>query len=432
MAKLPLKTIPLSSLTVGMHIAKLDIPWIKSPFITHSRLVKSSKDIALLREAGVSTVVIDPNKGKDTKGTKDTPETKETAAEENVSGTDNKPQEVQADIAEVETPPANTEKNADEKAQALEQDIEAAKKVRDVVRRGINQALDALAAGNSINREDLTPLIDQTLASIEKNNQALLNIVHSHGRSQKLADHTFSTFCLALDLARNQQLSPEDIESLGVAALLHEAGWTHIPLHLMGKRSPYTPAEKKLIEQHTTLAIRAVKECNVSDLTRRIIAEHHELCNGKGYPKHLTGEAIHPLSKLFTVVDQYDEYVHQLSDKNGLTPTSALRKLYLDAEKKAYDADAVSQLISLLGVYPISSAVTLSDGSMGIVRDVPESAPLKPLIEVRINAKGKALPTPLFHDLSQSQDDANALLITQAADLTALAASDKQRLQLHV
>ena len=432
MAKLPLKTIPLSSLTVGMHIAKLDIPWIKSPFITHSRLVKSSKDIDLLKQAGVNTIIIDPNKGENTSSsTAPTPEA-DTQAAVSETRKENAHTSQQTPPTDAnESPAETTELNAKEKARALAHDIEQAKKVRDHVRQSISLALDKLAAGNSVDREELSPLIDKTLASIEQNNQALLNIVHSNGRTQKLADHTFSTFCLTLDLARNMQLAHEEIEALGIGALLHEAGWAHIPLHLMGKRSPYTTTERKLIEKHTVLAMRALTQCDLPALAHRIIAEHHELCNGQGYPRKLNDEQIHPLSKLFTVVDQYDERVHQLSDQNGLTPTGALRKLYLDAEKNVYDTDAVGQLIALLGVYPISSVVTLNDGSIGIVREVPANAPLQPLIEVRIDAHGNALNKPFYQDLAHTADDEQALRITQVVDLSNLPPQHQQRLQFH-
>ncbi len=373
-----------------------------SPFFSNSRLIKTQKDIDQLKKAGTKTVVIDTNKGEDLK----TPEPqisnsapnaeKKTTPEQPLpSSTDTPPQQQ----------PLNTKAlTAEERGDKLEKEIKRAADIRDKVKKAITTTLDALSAGNAFDKTELTPVIDQTLESLDRHNQALLNLAHMSRRTQKMADHAFSTFCIALNLAQIQKIPQSDIESLGIAALVHEAGWAHIPIQLMGKRTAYTRAERELIQKHTELAVRALTKCKVSELTQRIVAEHHELCNGKGYPKKLKGDDIHPLSKLFAVVDHYDEIVHQLADKPGMLPTNALRTLYVEAQKGIYDQGAVAQLISVLGVYPISSAVSLSNGAMGIVREVPADKPLLPLVEIHIDEKGKVLDTPTFIDLADGSD----------------------------
>ena len=59
---MPIKKINIKQLEVGMYIIGLDISWIRSPFLKHSRLIEKSKDIQLLIQAGVKEVTIDTAK----------------------------------------------------------------------------------------------------------------------------------------------------------------------------------------------------------------------------------------------------------------------------------------------------------------------------------------------------------------------------------
>ncbi|MFK5892447.1 MAG: DUF3391 domain-containing protein, partial [Pseudomonadota bacterium] len=59
---MPIKKIKISKLKVGMYITGLDISWIRSPFLKHSRLIKKANDIKLLIEAGVKEVTINTDK----------------------------------------------------------------------------------------------------------------------------------------------------------------------------------------------------------------------------------------------------------------------------------------------------------------------------------------------------------------------------------
>lgn len=409
MSKKPFKSISISSLEVGMHITKLDISWIDSPFYKHSRLIKTAKEIEQLKNSGVKQVEIDPNRGKDVelkKADKEPAETPKVTEEEVAANTPDP----------TETSPKPETRSSQQKGAFLQQEIARAKEIHKQVRAAINSTLDALSAGNAFNKEKLTPIINQTLESLERHNQALLNLAHVSRRTQKMADHAFSTFCIALNLAQQQKCPREEIEALGIAALVHEAGWAHIPLQLMGKRNPYTESEKILIQKHAYLGVRALDRCEVSNLTRRIVAEHHEQCDGKGYPNKLSSNELHPLSRLFSVVDRYDELVHQLTDKPGMLPTNALRVLYAQAQKNIYDPQAVAQLISILGVYPISSAVHLSNGALGLVREVPRKNPLLPLVEIHVDESGKVLDTPIFIDLADNDVSDKTLTIDSIID----------------
>jgi len=174
-------------------------------------------------------------------------------------------------------------------------------------------------------------------------------------------------------------------------------------LHLMGKRTPYSETEKKLVRGHLNNGLKILAESQLSKLATRIIAEHHELLDGSGYPNGLHGSAIHRASKILAVVDYYDESVHQLQDKPGMLPTNVLRILYRRALQNKYDAEVVAALINILGVYPVTSAVELDTGEKAVVEQVFTEAHLEPVIRIVYGEDGKLLRAPVVVDMREAK-----------------------------
>ena len=61
----PVKTITIDQLKPGMFIVGMDQPWYRTPFLIHTRLIRHTGDIQLLRQCGVRELKIDPSQGLD-------------------------------------------------------------------------------------------------------------------------------------------------------------------------------------------------------------------------------------------------------------------------------------------------------------------------------------------------------------------------------
>jgi HD-GYP domain-containing protein (c-di-GMP phosphodiesterase class II) len=392
--------VPLSvdELVPGMMVVELDIPWLDSPFLSNSRRIRSITDVQRLKEAGVRQVVIDTDKG---------------LAPSRPGGS---PAEPVAPEPQAASPESQAQQEPVKRS--LEDELQVATGIKNKIKKVVENLHLSLERNVPLDIAEVTPLVDQTMASLARNNQALLNLVHLSRKAAKIADHTFSTFCLSLNLAVLRGIDAAEREALALAALLHEAGWVNLPLQLMGKRTAYTASEKKLIANHVEVGLALLASSQLPELTRRIIAEHHELGDGSGYPKGLVLEALHPVSRLFAVVDAYDERVHQLTDKPGMLPNNALRSLYMDSQQQRYDPQAVASLIALLGIYPVTSAVRLNTGERALVLEVGQDA-LRPVIKIVYDANKKPLATPLVVDLCAQPNDAPLRSIETVIDPTA-------------
>lgn len=388
------QTIPLEQLVIGMLVVELDIPWMDSPFLTHSRKIKGPKDILALKQSGVKTVVIDIDRGT-------RPAVESLPHQAPSSGVDTestvKPTLVKSGLA----------------PQSLEAELGAARQVRAQVKRMVGELLDSLEHEKAINTDDINPLIDETLASLERNNQALMSLVHLSRKSQKLADHAFSTYCLALNIGAIKGIEHADLQALGLAALLHEAGWVQLPLNLMGKRTRYTTKETQLIQQHVKMGCKMLQSAKLPAQVCQIIEQHHERCDGSGYPNRLQHDKIHVLSRILAVADSYDERVHQLQDKPGLLPRNALRDLYLEAEKGIFDTEIVAAFVAMMGVYPVSTAVVLNTGEKAVVIENCQRTH-NPRVRIFYNEHGKPLTEPI--DVELLKNDAEGRRIDKVID----------------
>lgn len=384
------QTIPLEQLTAGMFVVELDIPWMDSPFLTHSRKIKGSKDIQALKQSGVKTVVIDIERGaKPVVGN-----VQEEGAPASTPGSE------AALKTAIKLAPAK-QKLA---PQSLQAELGAARQVRAQVKRMVGELLESLENEKAINTDEINPLIDETLASLERNNQALMSLVHLSRKSQKLADHAFSTYCLALNIGTLKGVEHTDLQALGLAALLHEAGWVQLPLNLMGKRTRYTTKEIQLIQRHVEMGCKMLQSAKLPALACQIIEQHHERCDGSGYPNRLKQDNIHVLSRILAVADSYDERVHQLQDKPGVLPRNALRELYIEAEKGIFDAEVVAAFVAMMGVYPVSTAVVLNTGEKAVViENCPRTH--NPRVRIFYNEQGKPLAEPVEVELFKNDNE---------------------------
>lgn len=441
--------IPIDSLKPGMYVVGIDVSWLDSPFLRHSFKIKSQEDVDKLIKAGVAVVTIERDKSDvlppdviisaeadSSSGSRPdktaTPQSDDLSPEDSTSSLmkkgdssqpseQDRPQEETIEQAAVERTCNDTiaDKDKDQEKDTAEKlaptsmtkELGVARKLHADVTKLCAEVFESLNSGKAVSVECVKELVEQTAESLVRNNQALFSFLHMQRKDEGLYEHAFSVFSLSLALALALGLNKKEQELLGFAALVHDAGWLKLPLHLFGKGKAYTDAERKLISKHPLLAANMINGGEgVTDELKRLVAFHHEFSDGSGYP---AGRKFEPdlLWSVLVVADRYDELVHQLLDCPGMIPKAALRQLFLDAQKSRFDAKVVQCLITLLGVYPISSAVQLKNGEKAVVIECFRETPAQPRIRIFYDKRGALKPKSLDLDLrTVDQDDLRHIL----------------------
>jgi len=142
-------------------------------------------------------------------------------------------------------------------------------------------------------------------------------------------------------LASAMHLSQEDVNDLVLASRLCDYGLTALEneVVLNPTRSPQAHAKYR---QHPILGVQMAESLNLPKSVTRIIADHHELCDGSGYPHGKRANDIDRFAKMLTVVDAYTNDVvigHQ-------THSQSIAKMKLQAGT-AYDEQIVGAFTTM-------------------------------------------------------------------------------------
>jgi len=388
-----LQKVSIDELQVGMFIVEMDISWIKSPFLLHRRAIKSKNDIILLKKSGARLLTVDLDKSHIEVKQQTAPPIVEQAACVVDPGRKIKAEDNEFSAEQLDNPsvPLNEELN---RAVVLkEKALEAFQDMNELVKNN-----------EPIPIQEFTPIIDDTLTSLIRNSQALLTLMHLKRSEEKLFSHSFSVMTLALTFAIKDGVAKEDLKILGLAAVLHDIGWAQLPLNLFGKAKQYSVNELKVVQQHQKISALIINRSDgISSAVKTVMMNHHERLDGSGYPNQLQAEQLDKLSNILIITDFYDELVHGLLDQPGLIPSEALRFQYKEAVQNKLKKSQVEQLIRLLGIYPLTSAVELTSGEKGIVVEVNRDKPLFPVVDVMYTTEGNALTQPIQIDLEKDQ-----------------------------
>lgn len=191
--------------------------------------------------------------------------------------------------------------------------------------------------------------------------------------------HALNVTVLAMLLGRQLGLDAEAIHILGLGALLHDIGKLEVPSKVLLKSEPLTRPEQQLLQLHTEFGLRMGQRLMLDDEVLRIVNEHHEYCDGSGYPRQLREAAIGRLSRLVCIANRFDNLCNPLRAEDALSPHEALSRMFAQ-ERARFDEVALKAFIRCLGVYPPGSLVQLDDHRYGLVLGMNPGRPLRPTL----------------------------------------------------
>jgi putative two-component system response regulator len=110
------------------------------------------------------------------------------------------------------------------------------------------------------------------------------------------------------------QISKPFLQSMRLAAAVHDIGKVAIPDSILHKPGRLTPAEFEVVKSHTIKGWEVIEAGRKADggtdyemgLAAQVIRSHHEKYDGSGYPDGLKGEAIPLAGRIVAVIDAYD------------------------------------------------------------------------------------------------------------------------------
>ena len=131
--------------------------------------------------------------------------------------------------------------------------------------------------------------------------QTVSRIVES--RDPYTAGHQERVARLATAIAEEMRLSGELIESIRMAATLHDVGKINIPAEILSKPKKLTDIEMRIVRMHPEVGYNILAPIEFPYPIAKIVLQHHEKMDGSGYPAGLTGENILLEARILAVAD---------------------------------------------------------------------------------------------------------------------------------
>ena len=195
-------------------------------------------------------------------------------------------------------------------------------------------------------------LADEQERGLERLQRSLSSLVEivSHvaeTRDPYTAGHQRRVSELAVRISQALGASAEQTEELRIAGLLHDIGKMGVPAEILTKPGRLSSIEFDLIKCHSEVGYNIIESAALEGAIAEIVYQHHERCDGSGYPRGLTSHVLLPAAKVLMVADVVEAMMSHRPYRPGLGQTAALEEIDRGAGT-LYDASVAE---ACLGVF---------------------------------------------------------------------------------
>lgn len=183
----------------------------------------------------------------------------------------------------------------------------------------------------------LGKLLEDTIGAIQM-------IVHQ--KDPPTARHQARVCKLACAIGREMGLGKGQVDTIGLAALLHDLGKVFIPSETLNKPGRLTEDEFASVKNSAEMEFQILRTIDLFYPIADIVHQHHERLNGSGYPLGVMGEDILLEARILAVSDVVEAMVSERPYRPALTLEAALYEIR-SGRGTLYDADAVDACVRL-------------------------------------------------------------------------------------
>ena len=176
---------------------------------------------------------------------------------------------------------------------------------------------------------DRTSALDRALEDVENSYRVTLKALvqaletrdfETHGHSERVV--TFS-----LRLGFELGLDKDSMRDLELGALLHDIGKIGVPDAILRKPGRLSDREWEKMKLHPVHGSSILRNIPFLEGAARVVSQHHERWDGKGYPEGIKGESIDVGARIFAVIDAYDAMISDRVYRKGRHYEDAVEEL---------------------------------------------------------------------------------------------------------
>lgn len=212
--------------------------------------------------------------------------------------------------------------------------------------------------------------------------------------------HSVNVAVISTAIGRKLGLDEDEIDAIGISALLHDIGKLYVPKPILLKGGRLSPAEWIVVKRHPIDGEKILREERIGGICRAVAYEHHMRYDRKGYPIPKTGHEIAMASHIVRIADTYDALTTKRPYRKQLNPYEAI-KVMEKTKGAEFHPEYLDVFMRVLGNIPIGSVLLLETGETVIVVDIGDSGGDLPRVRVLKDKSGREVEDEIIFDLNE-------------------------------
>jgi PAS domain S-box-containing protein/putative nucleotidyltransferase with HDIG domain len=197
-------------------------------------------------------------------------------------------------------------------------------------------------------RKHAEEALSQSMKKLRRNLMGTIQAMSSmvEIRDPYTAGHEKRVSMLARAIAHELGLPNDVVDTIRMAASIHDIGKISVPAEILSKPGRLTDIEMKLIQMHSQTGYDILKDVDLPYPIARIVLQHHERLNGSGYPQGVKADEIFLEARIVSVADVVEAMASYRPYRPALGIDTALEEI----EKNKgifYDAVVVDACVRL-------------------------------------------------------------------------------------
>jgi putative nucleotidyltransferase with HDIG domain len=212
-------------------------------------------------------------------------------------------------------------------APASMQDEARATKILKKTRDAVGVMFEDARMGRMASAQAAMPLVEEIASSVMRNSGALVSLVRLKQADDYTYMHSVAVCAMMIALARQLELSDEEVRDYGLAGLLHDIGKMAIPAAILNKPGRLTDEEFLTVKRHPSAGYDMLKTVEgMPEIVLDVCLHHHERMDGMGYPDQLATQTLSQAARVGAICDVYDAITSTgRTSKAGARPSPCAR-----------------------------------------------------------------------------------------------------------
>lgn len=201
----------------------------------------------------------------------------------------------------------------------------------------------ALEELNHIYQAGLERLVGQRTTALQNAMQSIIILLSTMTeiRDPYTAGHQRRVGNLSAAIAGKMGMASSTVELIRIIGYIHDIGKIVVPSEILTKPGVLSPLERQIIQEHSQKGYEMLSKVDLPAIIAETVLQHHERCDGSGYPRGLKGSEITMEAQILMVADTVEAMMSHRPYRAALGLDAALNEIEKNSDK-LYNPEIVS------------------------------------------------------------------------------------------